>query len=364
MNCRISYACNPIEKGKKMDNIYKRKDDHIKICLEEYEKKNRIESPVFDSVELTHRAFPEINRDDVDPSIELLNKKLSFPLIIGSMTGGTPGGKKINRRLAEAAEKTRIGMCLGSQRIMIEQPETVETFCVREMAPDILLISNIGAVQLNKGLTAKECNTIVSKVGADALVFHLNPAHEALQEGGDTCFKGIINSLKRIVPCINVPCGIKETGCGFSLADVKLAKSLPIQFIESAGKGGTSWPWIEEKRAENKKAGKPEGIFKDWGISSIQSLLHCVKYLKKIPVIASGGIRTGLDILKAVALGARSAAIALPFLHHANQSVELLCREIEVIKETFVTGMFLIGVKGVEELRLKGRSKGLIRFCY
>jgi isopentenyl-diphosphate delta-isomerase len=336
--------------------IVGRKDSHIRVCLDEDVDLAREGSP-WDSLRLRHRALPEVDRQAVDTSVVFLGKRLGLPLLIGSMTGGTAEAGRINRRLAAAAQHCSVGMCLGSQRVMLEQPELTHTFAVREVAPDILLLSNLGAVQLGMGVRPSQARQLVEAVGADALVLHLNAGQEAVQHGGDTHYGGLVRILAKSIPKIGVPCGVKEVGCGFAAEDVELLGELPLHFIESSGRGGTSWTRIEGLR-HAEAAGRAMGeLFADWGHSSVESLRNCLRG-STLPVVASGGIRSGLDAAKALALGASLTAMALPLLRAAAQSTEAVIEQITLFREALVTAMFLTGSADVSALRRSPQTGG------
>ncbi|MDP6410256.1 MAG: type 2 isopentenyl-diphosphate Delta-isomerase [Planctomycetota bacterium] len=330
--------------------ISSRKQDHLRLALEHDVERPPADGSAFAAVELAHRALPELDLDEVDPSLEFLGRRLAFPLLIGSMTGGTPQAGVINRRLATAAQHCGVGMCLGSQRIALEHPEHSATFAVRHVAPDILLVANLGAVQLNYGVDAPQVRHLADDVGADAVVFHLNAAQEALQPEGDTRFGGLFEALGEAVETIGLPCGVKEVGCGFSIADVRRLAELPLAFLESAGRGGTSWNAIEGQRAQGEHDRDLAAGLADWGTPSLTSLLACLRY-GATDVIASGGLRSGLDAARALALGATATAMALPLVRAAARSSEAVIDELEAFKKALVTVMFLTGARDLAALR-------------
>ncbi|MGE3855022.1 MAG: type 2 isopentenyl-diphosphate Delta-isomerase [Planctomycetota bacterium] len=336
--------------------ITQRKTQHIDIALNE-----PVEVPLrnaatgaaagaFDRVRLVHQALPDINAADVDTRVEFLGKLLSMPLLIGSMTGGTDRAGEINQRLATAAQATGVGMCLGSQRVMIEKPQVTDTFAVRNVAPDILLVANIGAVQLNYGVTADHIRGIADSVQADAVVFHLNAAQEAVQPEGDTKFADLAHRMAEAMPAVGRPCGVKEVGGGMSIGAAQQFAQMPLAFIESAGRGGTSWTRIEGLRSPQANAALGE-LFADWGVPTVTSLLACVRYGGGVPVVASGGLRSGLDAARAIALGARVTAMALPFLKAADRGVDAVIELIERFRHALATAMFLTGALNVAELQ-------------
>ena len=334
------------------DAIQKRKASHIEVCLEQEVER---QSP-WDAVRLPHRALPEVDADAVDTRASFLGRPLRLPLLIGSMTGGTDAAGRLNRRLAEAAQRCGVGLCLGSQRVMIERPELADSFRVRPLAPDVPLIANLGAVQLKLGVSPAQARALVESVEADALVLHLNAAQEVVQEGGDTAFAGLHACLARAIPEIGAPCGVKEVGSGFAREDVALLSQLPLAFVESAGRGGTSWPLVEGLRGERAATRRLGAALADWGHSSVESLTHCVEGLAGVTVIASGGIRSGVDAARAIALGADLVAIALPMLRAAAESAEAVETEIETFARELKAALFLAGCGSLRALRGRARA--------
>lgn len=329
--------------------IAERKNDHLRVALED-----QVEVPQtlgWNAIRLVPRALPELSRDEVDTTVTFLGKRLAFPLIVGSMTGGTAEAGLLNMRLGRAAQRAGIGMGLGSQRVMLREPELAKTFAVKDQAPDLLLlIANIGAVQLNYGVDLAGLERVCDLVAADALVLHLNAAQEAVQPEGDTNFGKLASAMRSVARQLSRPVGIKEVGQGFSRADVALLMAevpAPFAFIESAGAGGTSWTLIEGKR---KAAAKTLGdLFADWGVPTVTSLLNCVS--TGLPTIASGGLRTGLDGARAIACGASVCAMALPLLKAAADSEDAAYDAMMAFREALVTTMFLTGAKTLADLR-------------
>lgn len=338
------------------DDITGRKADHLRLAIEDDVEVPLARSPAgtagaFDAIRLIYRALPEVDLDAIDPSVTFLGKRLAFPLMIGSMTGGTEEAGRLNRRLARAAARCGVGMFLGSQRVMLERPETTATFAVRDVAPEIPLVANVGAVQLNLGVTPRAVRGLADAVGADAVVFHLNAAQEAVQPGGDTRFSGLTARLAEAIDAVGLPCGVKEVGAGFGIDDVKGLAGLPLAFLESAGRGGTSWTLIEGKRAPTPAGQSLGALFADWGVPSVTSLLTCVWYGGGAPVIASGGLRSGLDAARAIAAGASVTAMALPLLRAAARSEDAVVEELEAFREALVTAMFLVGAGDIAGLQ-------------
>lgn len=330
--------------------IQNRKEEHLRICLEE-DVEVHLNTSGFEKFRFIHQALPEVNRDEIDVSLSLFGKRLRAPILISPMTGGSEAGKKVNRTLALAAQKAGVAMGVGSQRIAIELPELAPTFQVRDLAPDILLFANLGAVQLNYGYGLKECLRAVEMIGADALIFHLNALQEACQLEGNRNFKGLISKITDICKDLPVPVLIKECGWGISQEVAQRLKDTGIQGIDVAGAGGTSWFFIENYRAKAKKKAYLSDSFREWGISTVESLLWVREVIPDLTLIASGGVRTGLDIAKAISLGATMAGLALPMLKAATQSVDAVLEKLTILVEELRTVMFCIGASNLEELR-------------
>ena len=314
----------------------------------------------FDDIRLTHRALPELNLAEIDPSIEFMGKTLSFPLLISSMTGGDHDlVRTINRNLATAAEKTGVAMGVGSQRVMFSQPAARSSFEIRKYAPTTLLLANLGAVQLNYGFTLDMCEEAVAAAGADALILHLNPLQEAVQPSGNTNFAKLSTRIIHIAERLNKPVVLKEVGAGLSEEDVRLVADGGIRYIDVAGAGGTSWSRIEHYSLVEEEREDLGLTFQDWGIPTPRALMALKKCRGRLTLIASGGIRSGLDMAKAMILGASLCGIAAPFLKPAIESPDKVVKVINTLKREFVTALFLLGqgsVKGLignEELLLK-----------
>lgn len=329
-----------------------RKEAHLRICLEE-----AIERPGkgngFERWEFVHDALPELDRSEIDISTTVFGKRLAAPLMIGAMTGGTARAGEINRILATAAEKTRIAMALGSQRKMLEKPELTSTFQVRDVAPNILLMGNVGAVQLNYGVTAHDIQHLCRAVDADLFAFHLNALQEAIQPEGDTNFRGLVEQMAALIPQIPLPVVLKEVGSGFSQKTLAKIRHLPIQGIEIAGVGGTSWSKIETFRT-NSSIQQMTGLhLADWGVPTADSLVAVVEELSVgRTIIASGGIRRGIEVAKAIALGAHLAASALPFLKAATEGgVDAVVATIHQFMDELRTVCFITGSRNLAELR-------------
>ncbi|MDA1044033.1 MAG: type 2 isopentenyl-diphosphate Delta-isomerase [Verrucomicrobia bacterium] len=331
------------------DIVNRRKLEHIKIVQEDDASDRR--KFYFDDVRLTHRALPEIRLDDVDASIVFMGKCLSFPLLISSMTGGHHDEiVKINRNLAIAAEKTGVALGVGSQRVMFTEPKARASFALREVAPSALLFSNLGAVQLNYGLTHEMCRDAINVLKADALYLHLNPLQEAAQPEGNTDFGSLSTRISALAAELDKPIILKEVGAGVSPADVELAIQCGVRYIDVAGAGGTSWARIEGQRDRENVTHDVGSVFQDWGIPTPTALRLLDGYRDRVTLIASGGIRSGLDMAKAVVLGASLCGMARPFLAPACESAEAVVSVIESLREQFRTSMFLMGLKRVDEM--------------
>jgi isopentenyl-diphosphate delta-isomerase len=326
-----------------------RKSDHIRINLEE-----DVQSGLTTGLEryhFVHQALPEINLEDIDTSSTLFNKHLNAPILISSMTGGTSEAVKINQILAEAAHHAQVAMGVGSQRIALEDPEQAKGFQVREIAPDILLFANLGAIQLNYGLGVEACQRAVDMIEADALVLHFNAIQEALQQDGNTQFAGLVDKVEAVCKELSVPVIAKEVGWGFSQQDVSLLAQAGVAAIDVAGAGGTSWSQVEMYRTKDENRRKIAEAFLDWGISTSEAILNVSEIAPDVKIIASGGLRNGVDIAKCIALGASIGGLASPFLKAASQSVEETMKLITVLQDQIRICMFATGSKTLNQLR-------------
>ena len=322
--------------------ISDRKFEHLLLCTHsnvEYHKKTG-----WDDVELIHKALPEINKSEIDLSTQLLEKNLDAPLIITAITGGHPASLPINRQLAQATKKYRLGMGLGSQRAAVENPKLNSTYTVvRDEAPDALIIGNIGTPQIELAQKAAEMMEL------DAMAVHLNPLQEAIQPGGDVNTEGYLEAIRNTTQNLDLPIMVKETGAGISGEDARSLESAGIAAIDVAGAGGTSWAAVETYRSEQKHNGQ---LYWDWGIPTAISTIEAIQSVK-IPIISSGGIRNGIDAAKALALGAEAVGMALPILKAAYKGQEYLEKFLEQFLEELRIAMFLMGATNLKELRKK-----------
>jgi isopentenyl-diphosphate delta-isomerase len=332
--------------------IKQRKKDGIDIPL----KKNvqaKTTSTYLEYVKLVHNALPELDYDDIDTSTKFLGKKFTAPIIIDSMTGGTDEATVINGRLGELAEKYGFGMGLGSQRAGLKSEELAATYSIaRKNAPNAFLIANIGGAQLAKGLTVDEARKIVKMIKANALVVHLNPLQELVQPEGEPRYKGVLGKISDLAKTIDVPVIVKEVGAGISKEVAIKLEMAGVAAINVAGAGGTSWAGVEKLRAEAMKDDPKRHLgemFWDWGIPTAASLIEA-RCTVKLPLIASGGLRNGLEIAKCIALGASMAAMAYPFLRAAAQSRESLFAFADTILAELKSTMFLVGARNISTL--------------
>lgn len=320
--------------------ISDRKLEHLLIC-ENYDVEFKDKTTGFEDIELIHNVLPEVDKNEIDLSTEAFGKKLDSPLFITAITGGHPAAREVNRQLAIAAENHRIALGVGSQRAACEHPELADTYTVvRENAPDCLLVGNIGAPQLNLAEKAIEI------LDADILAIHLNPLQESIQPEGDLDARGYTDLIAQITDSVDIPVLAKETGCGISAESAKSLVDAGVDFIDIEGAGGTSWAAVETYRAEDRYLGE---IFWDWGIPTAISTAEVTNAVN-VPVISSGGIRTGLEAAKAIALGADAVGMALPFLKN-SASQEALNTFINRFNDSLRLAMFLVGANNIEELK-------------
>jgi isopentenyl-diphosphate delta-isomerase len=328
-----------------------RKADHIRINLEEDVGFEQLTTGL-EQYQFIHQAVPELNLAEVDTRLSFFGKTLRAPLLISSMTGGTERAYLINRTLAAAAQEAGVAMGLGSLRAALEDPALAESFqVVRPVAPDILLFANLGAVQLNYGYTADHCRRAVQMVQADALFLHFNALQEALQPEGNTRFSGLLNKVEAVCKSLEVPVVAKEVGWGFSQDTARRLVDAGIAAIDVAGAGGTSWSQVEMYRADSEVRRRVAATFRDWGIPTAQSIRMIRQAAPNLPIIASGGLRNGLDIAKTIALGARLAGMAGPFLKAAVVSTDAVLDTIQVTVSELRIAMFCISAPTLDELR-------------
>ena len=330
-----------------------RKDDHIDICLKEQVQAKHVTTG-FEEIHLLHKALPEINLDEVNLTGKIFGHKFEAPLIVEAITGGTRDGSKINVAIAKAVEELGLGMGIGSQRAALEDPAVESTYAVtRKEAPNAFIMANIGAAQLAKGYGIKEATKAVEMLKADALAIHLNPLQEAIQPEGETTFANAMLAIEAIAKKLNVPVIVKETGCGISASQARKLEALGVAGIDIAGAGGTSWAAVEYYRARRRKDEARQKLgedFWDWGIPTAASLIEATQ-VSHIPVIASGGLRSGIDLAKALALGASLTGVAFPMLAPASLGAAETKKALKLLLDELKTAMFLVGAESVQKLR-------------
>ena len=326
-----------------------RKADHIRINLEEDVRsgiRTGLERYRFD-----HQALPELDLAAVDTSVTLFGKRLSAPLLISSMTGGTEAARLINQTLAAAAQSAGIAMGLGSQRAAIEKPALAPTFQVRAAAPDILLFANLGAVQFNYGYGLDQCRRAVEMIEADALILHLNALQEAVQPEGDANFAGLLGKIEAVCRGLDVPVIAKEVGWGISEQAARQLASAGVAAIDVAGAGGTSWSQVEMHRAQSPAQKRVAAAFIDWGIPTAESIANVRQSAPGLPVFASGGLRDGIDAAKCLALGASLCGMASPYLKAAAVSLEATTEVIAELSRVIRIAMFASGAPNLSALQ-------------
>ncbi len=320
-----------------------RKLDHINISLKE-DVQSKTKNG-FDDITFVHRALPEIDRGEIDTSCDFFGKKIGAPIFIAAMTGGHEKAKKINENLALAASELNIPMGVGSQRAAIEDEGLAPTYSiVREVAPEIFLIGNLGAVQFSENYGIEEARKAVKMIDANALALHFNPLQEAIMPEGDADFTGALMGLKKLGD-LSVPVIAKETGAGIAMEEAKLLEEAGAKGIDVGGLGGTSFSAVEYYRRKGF-----DDVFWDWGIPTAVSTIECLEGTS-LNIMTTGGIRNGLEVAKAVSLGAVSCGIAHPLLAEALKGKEEVQKALNKIIDELKTAMFLTGAKSIEELR-------------
>ena len=335
--------------NKTLTKTQKRKKEHLEICLDT-ERVTSASGTGLSHYRFVHNALPDLDIDEIDLSTTFLGKRLQAPILISSMTGGFDLARKVNRNLAAAAQSLGLAMGVGSQRVAIEEPSAAVSFEVRDVAPDILLFGNLGAVQLNYGYTVEHCRRAVSMIGADALILHLNVLQEAVQPEGNRNFKGLGEKIAAVCRELEVPVIAKEVGNGISVdAAIRLQRA-GVKALDVAGYGGTSWSAVEAQRAV-KQGKRPDTAFADWGIPTEAALVSVRQALPDIQLIASGGVRSGVDIAKAIALGADLGAFGQPLLAAALESSAKVVEFIAGVIHELKVSMLCVGAVDLTALR-------------
>ena len=331
-----------------------RKIEHLLLCVEKDVEAHKthfgLRASGFDDVDMVHNCLPEVNKKNLDLEVEFLGKKLCAPILIASMTGGHPDTKAVNAALASAAEELGIGIGVGSQRAAIEDPSMEDSFrVVRDKAPDAFIYGNVGAAQLKEfGIEGLE--RAVEMIGADAMAVHLNFLQEAIQPEGNIDATGCLNSIKKLCSELSVPVIVKETGAGIAHSQAVAISEAGASAIDVGGLGGTSWAGVETYRAQKRGDILSEHLgrqFWNWGIPTAVSI---VESSISIPVIATGGVRSGLDAVKSIALGSSLCGIALPLVAPALKGQKDVVDKLTMIIEELKVAMFLSGCSTVEEL--------------
>ena len=327
-----------------------RKLDHIRINLQEDVQFPRI-STGLEQYRFIHQALPELSLHDIDTSLQIFGKPLKSPIMISSMTGGTETARRINGHLAAAAQDHGIAMGLGSQRAAIEDESLGSSFRIRQVAPEILLFANLGAVQLNYGYGIEECRKAIDMVAADALILHFNVLQEAVQAEGDVDFSGLLKKVESICRHLGAPVIAKEVGWGFSHRNVCDLANAGVSAIDVAGSGGTSWSEVEYHRAPTPFHARVARSFADWGIPTAEALTYARTAAPDLPLFASGGLRDGVDIAKCIALGACLAGLASPFLRAADESAEAVDLLIAELNAQLRIAMLCTASQDIAQLR-------------
>jgi len=333
--------------------IARRKTDHIEIALKRNVQARGVTTG-FEDVHLVHRALPEVDKQKIALATSLFNHKFAAPLIVGAITGGTPEATKINATIAEAVEELGLGMGVGSQRVALENKKLEKTFAItRKKAPTAFLVANIGGIQLVNGYGVKEARKAIEMIDADALAIHLNPLQEIVQPEGQTNFSKVLSRIAEIANEIDKPIIAKETGTGIAAEDAKKLEEAGVKCIDVSGVGGTTFAAVEYYRDEKRKDDFHHALgnmFWDWGIPTTISIVE-VFQTAKVPVIASGGIRSGVDIAKALRLGASLASLSHPVLQVATKNVEETKKILLQLIEELKSALFLVGANSVDELK-------------
>jgi isopentenyl-diphosphate Delta-isomerase len=330
-------------------SLSSRKAEHIQINLE-----NDVASSLSTGLErflLVHNALPELDLGEIEPGQVIFNKWVAAPILISSMTGGTPEAARVNLALAEAAEEAGVAMGLGSQRAAIEDASLEYTFQVRKKAPHILLFANLGAVQLNYSYGLDQCQKAVDMIEADALILHLNPLQEALQPEGDTSFKGLMGKIENVCHSLAVPVVVKEVGWGISEDIARKLRDVGVAAIDVAGAGGTSWSQVEMYRNRDENLARVAAAFRGWGIPTAESIRQVRIGAPGLPIFASGGLKNGVDIAKCIALGAIMGGMAAYFLRAGSKSFEAARQAILEIRQEILVCMFATGSANIGQMQ-------------
>jgi isopentenyl-diphosphate delta-isomerase len=334
-----------------------RKSRHLDICLDD-DVASTLDAG-FAAVRLRHEALPECALEDVSTETLFLGHRLRAPIVISSMTGGTQRAKEINRNLAVAAQTAGVALGLGSQRAALEDDLLLETYRVRDVAPTVLLFANLGAVQLNYGVTIDDARRAVESIGADGLYLHFNPLQEALQANGDTNFRGLLAKIEALAQQLNYPLIAKSVGSGISVSTARRLLDAGVAAIDIAGAGGTSWARVEGRRSEDPRRLALAESFAGWGVPTAELTQRLRAAFAQTPLIASGGVRSGVDVARALALGADLAGIGLPLLEPATRSAAAVAEQLSLLIDGLRIAMFASGCTQTRDLRYALDARGL-----
>jgi isopentenyl-diphosphate Delta-isomerase len=334
-----------------MSDLLKRKDEHLDIVLNG-DIAAVAKTTGLEAVEFEHNALPELDMAAIDLSTRFLGRQLSAPFLISSMTGGPTKAVAVNENLARAARKLGIAFAVGSQRVAVETGKAGGLQKrLRDLVGDMPLLSNFGAAQLKGGKGAEMARRVVDMIGADALIIHLNPLQEAVQHGGNRDWSGLLAELERLVRGAGVPVIVKEVGCGISARLARRLWDAGVRIIDVAGAGGTSWAAVEARRAPDERGSRIAETFRDWGIPTARALREVRMACPEATLIASGGIKTGLDAAKAIRLGADLVGQAAGVLAAALASEEAVIAHFEDRIAELRIACFCTGSATLEDLR-------------
>lgn len=336
--------------GKQLND---RKAQHIQIVLDEHVTGNTITTGV-DDYQFRHNALPELSFDAIQIGQDFLHKTCKTPFLVSSMTGGADFAETINRNLAVAAEQRGWALALGSTRALIESKAFRPSFALRKYAPTAPIIANLGAVQLNYGFSADECRQIIDYTDADALVLHVNVLQEVIQPEGNTNFSGLLTKIEKLCNELSVPVGIKEVGWGIDGQTAKKLLDVGVSFIDVAGAGGTSWSQVEKFRTTTVKE-QAAAAFSEWGIPTTDSLQFVKPHMNDKLLVASGGLHTGVDAAKCIALGADFVGFGRAILEEATVSAESVFQTMEVRELELRMAMFATGCANIHALQQTDR---------
>src|SRR5690625_4502534 len=335
-------------------DINRRKTEHIRLCLtENVEGVNK--STGLEGISFIHNALPEIDFADITLETSFLNKQLQAPFLVSSMTGGSELATKINMNLAKASEEKGWAIGLGSTRALVESDAHEESFLIRDYAPSVPLIANLGAVQLNYGNGVDACHKIIDRTKADSIVIHLNSLQEVVKDDGDLNFSNLLTKIEEICHALDVPVGVKEVGFGIDGTVAKQLHNVGISYIDVAGAGGTSWSQVEKLRSEDPLKKAAAEAFNNWGLPTKDCIVSVKSKLDDVPIVASGGMKTGVDAAKAITIGADIVGYARQLLQAATESTESVMQMMEQIELEIKMKMFGICALTIDEFKKKTR---------